>query len=272
MCLHSSSLASAVPYNDGIVAIDDRIRNALDRALADARAPLESALRELCNEIANVAVEEHARHMRAEMDELRKSAEASTAELDRVAEGIRMLDDGRSLRQVLDTLTECTAGEVDRVALLLVKGARLSGWKLVGFGESVPGPSSIDLAVDEAGLPGAAVKRRLTVMSPGAGRDPADTDVLPPPLPPFAQGAGARDALALPIFLGGTVAAVLYADTPSDGPAASSRWPATLDVLARHASRVLEAMTIRHITGVSQSSAVSQRPADLDRASPGSTG
>lgn len=259
-----------MPYNGGIVAIDDQIRNALDRALAEARAPLESALRELCSEMANVAVEERAQQARAEIDELRRSAVASTAELDRVAEGIRMLDDGRSLRQVLDTLTECTAGEVDRVALLLVKGERLSGWKLVAFGESVPGPSSIDLAVDEAGLPGAAVKRRLTVMSPAAGRDPADTDVLPPPLPPFAQGAGARDALALPILLGGSVVAVLYADTPSDGPAASSRWPATLDVLARHASRVLEAMTMRHITGLSQPSAVPQQTAGGHQASPGS--
>ena len=173
-----------MPYNDGTVSIDDDIHHALDRALDDARAPIERALRELCNEIANVAIEEHARQTRAEMDELRTSAEASTAELDRVAEGIRMLDDGRSLRQVLDTLTECTAGEVDRVALLLVKGPRLRGWKLVGFGESVPGPSSIDLAVLDAGLPGAAVRRRLTVVSAGAGRDPAETAVLPLPLPP----------------------------------------------------------------------------------------
>jgi len=259
-----------VPYNDGTVSIGDDIHHALDRALDDARAPIERALRQLCNEIANVAIEEHARHMRAEIDELRKSAEASTAELDRVAEGIRMLDDGRSLRQVLDTLTECTAGEVDRVALLLVKGARLSGWKLVGFGESAP--NSIDLAVEEAGLPGAAVRRRLTVVCPAGGRDPSETAVLPPQMPPFAQGTGPRDALALPILLGGTVAAVLYADTPSDGSAASSRWPATLDVLTRHASRVLEAMTIRRITGLSPASAVPQRPGGLDQASPGSTG
>jgi len=204
------------------------------------------------------------------MDELRRSAEASTAELDRVAEGIRMLDDRRSLRQVLDTLTECTAGEVDRVALLLVQGARLRGWKLVGFGESVP--SSIDLAVEEAGLPGAAVRRRLTVVCPSGGLDPSETTILPPPLPPFAQGTGPRDALALPILLGGTVAAVLYADTPSDGPAASSRWPATLDVLARHASRVLEAMTIRHITGLLPAPAVPHRPASLGQASTRSTG
>jgi hypothetical protein len=246
------------------VAIDDQIRNALDRALSDVRAPLESALRELCNEITKTGIEEHALNVRTEMDELRKSGRASTAELDRVAEGIRMLDGGRSLRQVLDTLTECTAGEVDRAALLLVKGPRLVGWKLVGFGDSVPSPKSVDVLVVEAGLPGAAVRRRLTVMSPGGGRDPAETAVLPPPLPSFAQGAGIRDGLAIPIMLGGTVAAVLYADTPSDGPAASSRWPATLDVLVRHASRVLEAMTIRHITGLSRSAAGPQG------ASPGS--
>jgi hypothetical protein len=58
--------------------------------------------------------------------------------------------------------------------------------------------------------------------------------------------------VALPITVGGRVVAVLYADEPpADVLSAASRWPATLEVLARHASRALEAMTVQQATGLS---------------------
>ena len=54
--------------------------------------------------------------------------------------------------------------------------------------------------------------------------------------------------------------AVLYADAPRlDTPSASSRWPAVVDVLARHASRGLEAVTV-------QQAARLPRPRGLARA------
>jgi hypothetical protein len=84
-----------------------------------------------------------------------------------------------------------------------------------------------------------------------------------PALPSFARTAGARHAAALPITVGGRVVAVLYADaTPVDSPSGASRWPATLEVLARHASRALEAMTVQQATGLS----VPRRPARAARA------
>jgi hypothetical protein len=44
----------------------------------------------------------------------------------------------------------------------------------------------------------------------------------------------------------------VYADAPQlDAPPATSRWPAVIEVLARHASRVLEAMTVERVTGFS---------------------
>jgi len=60
--------------------------------------------------------------------------------------------------------------------------------------------------------------------------------------------------MALPVRVGGEVVAVLYADAPRlDGPSsdAQSRWPAVLEVLVRHASRVLEAMTVLQVVGLS---------------------
>jgi len=51
--------------------------------------------------------------------------------------------------------------------------------------------------------------------------------------------------------VGGTAVAVLYADAPRlDMPSASSRWPAILDVLVRHTSRVLEAVTVQQAAGL----------------------
>lgn len=53
-------------------------------------------------------------------------------------------------------------------------------------------------------------------------------------------------AAAFPIILGGQVGAVLSTSAPSSPDAL-----ATVDLLVRHAGRVLEAMTLRQITGLS---------------------
>ena len=58
--------------------------------------------------------------------------------------------------------------------------------------------------------------------------------------------------MALPVRVGGEVVAVLYADAPRvDEPSSDARWPAILEVLVRHASRVLEAMTVQQAAGLS---------------------
>jgi hypothetical protein len=75
-------------------------------------------------------------------------------------------------------------------------------------------------------------------------------------LPAFAVDSDAgerpRYAMALPVRVGGGVVAVLYADAPRlDAPSSDARWPAVLEVLVRHASRVLEAMTVEQAAGLS---------------------
>lgn len=114
-----------------------------------------------------------------------------------------------------------------------------------------------------------ALDRALAEVRPAADTTTSNPHLAA--LPPFAQDAGVRNAAALPVVLGCTVAAVVYADAPSSDDRLQ-RWSGGLDLLPRHASRVLEAMTIRLITGLSPSSAVSQRPADGDQASPGRIG
>jgi chemotaxis protein histidine kinase CheA len=163
----------------------------------------------------------------------------------RLADAIRNLDEARGLSEVLERLVQCSGHEVDRAAVLLVKGERLTGWRLAGFAPGGPSAKSIDLGVEEAGLAGAVLTSGVPASRPS---DAADG----PGLPPFAGNAGDRHAMALPVRVGGEVVAVLYADAPRvNEPSSDARWPAILEVLARHASRVLEAMTVQQAAGLS---------------------
>ncbi len=132
--------------------------------------------------------------------------------------------------------------------MLVVKGNVLRIRRLAGFGGDHP---STDLDLEAAGLAGAVVNTGITVSR--AAVEPAEAaNSRQPALPSFARTAGARHAVALPITVGGRVVAVLYADGAAGAaPSAVSRWPATLEVLTRHTSRALEAMTVEQATGLS---------------------
>jgi hypothetical protein len=83
-------------------------------------------------------------------------------------------------------------------------------------------------------------------------------------LPPFAReaGGGARNALALPVVVAGAVVAVLYADATSGSPRETEQWPSMLDLLTRHASKVLEALTVQQAIGLSLQRPVARRSHD----------
>src|SRR6185503_1635987 len=175
----------------------------------------------------------------------RAGAAAARCRTARLADAIRNLDEARGLSEVLERLVQCSGHEVDRAAMLLVKGKRLMGWRLAGFGPGGPPAKSINLDVEEAGLAGVVVESGLPASRPS---DAADG----PGLPSFAASSGERHAMALPVRVGGEVVAVLYADAPrASEPSSDARWPAILEVLVRHASRVLEAMTVEQAAGLS---------------------
>lgn len=242
------------------------------RAEADvARAETESIRASAKQEIARAqaAIDQHRKAAAAEAEEVligrltaahtvseKKIAEAierartdsHQLELSRAArlnDAIRNLDEARGLSEVLERLVQCAGHEVDRAAVLLVKGERLAGWRLAGFPPGEPSAKSINMSVAEAGLAGAVLKSGVPASRPSN----ADEG---PGLPPFAGNAGERHAMALPVRVGGEVVAVLYADAPRvDEPSSDARWPAILEVLVRHASRVLEAMTVQQAAGLS---------------------
>ena len=70
------------------------------------------------------------------------------------------------------------------------------------------------------------------------------------PLPEFARSEESREAAAWPVSVGGSVVAVLYADGPVADKPDELYWPAFLDVLAMHAGRVLEGITVRQAAGL----------------------
>jgi hypothetical protein len=174
---------------DVTVDFDDRLRAALDRALADVSAVAK-----------------------AEVDEARQSAELSSAAFRdsavRLSDCIEAIDQAPSLGAVLTVVAGCARLEAGRATMILVKDGTLCTY-----------PSRGEVERDQARLATSAAR--------------AGTPVIEP------------EAAAFPIALGGHVVAVLFTAAPS-----SLQVQTALDLLARHAGRVLEAMTVCQITGL----------------------
>lgn len=100
-----------MPYNAGIVPIDDRLRAALERALAEAHASLEPELRTLALELTD----------------------ASAASLASAAEA---LDRAPTLGGVLHALVDAAAPYADRIGLFLVRDGRVRPWQVRGVSET----------------------------------------------------------------------------------------------------------------------------------------
>ena len=175
----------------------------------------------------------------------------------RLVNAMRAFDDARSLGEVLEVLVQRAAREVERVAVLVSRGDRLTGWSLMGFGEQTATPRAIDLDLDEAGLAGLVIRTGVS-----ESRDAADAGDHTA-VPPFARGAGSRNALALPVVVGGTAVAVLYADALASDRRGADRWPAILDVLARHVGKVLEALTVQRVVGLPLSRSLTRSAHDV---------
>ena len=162
-----------------------------------------------------------------------QAAEALAGSSRRLLDGVKALDDGSSLSEVLDALTAATAAEAGRAAMLVVKGDRILGWRTAGYGELDAQPRFIESSTSDADALARAVATGRPVVT---GSGPASS------VPSFAAGDAGRNGIAVPLLVGGRTVAVLYADTPADGGEASQ--PA-IEVLVRHAGRCLEALTVQ---------------------------
>ena len=264
----------------------DEVRRSADKQMADLRRTLTEA-----NAKAEAEIEDARRLAQTQVDDVQRAMDQRVAELqhrltdldqrltqsererdeargavsdkaeqaDRLLRNMRMLDDARSLGEVLDLVGEAAAEEAGRVAVLVVKGPQLVGWRTIGFERTVPSARALTLDGDASGF------LRAVVRSGSAeSRSSADTSEGVE-LPAFARGAGggARFALALPLIVGGDVVAVLYVDrSAGDDAGHGDRWSATLDVLAHYAGKVLEALTVQQAVGLSLPRAVARASHD----------
>lgn len=234
----------------------DTSRRSLEGEAAAARAAAASEVEE-ARRVAQARIEELERQTddrvhaverdlaaaRAELALVRSEAEAARSThsngapsvVNDLASVLRSLDEARSLSGVLEQLAAAATRSTERCALFLVKDDRLQPWRAAGFDSN---PSDVSMA--DAGLMGAAIQDRRVVT-----RRQSDG----PPLPAFAAAGHDRHGAAFPMTVAGVPVAVLYADV-SPGPGASSAWPASLEVVTRHAARVLETIAVQQATGV----------------------
>ncbi len=237
----------------------DRDR-AANEAANDARADAE---RESASRIGDAERAADARLFEAvaaaEAAALQNRRAADLAASERLLNAIRALDRAQSLTEILDALANSAGREAARVGILLVRGATLAGWRFIGsggFGASFDAAHEIELALDESsGVIGEAVRTGAAASWDTAGALSQ---------PPFDLPEG-RERVAVPIPMSGQVVAVLYADQgAADDPArdVAIAWPSTLDVMARHAARSLEALT-----AVKAARVLTERP-DVTAAAP----
>ena len=155
---------------------------------------------------------------------------------ERLAAGVRLVDEARSLSEILDTVVSCASQQAARAGVWLVRGGRFSSWRVIGFGPEFDNDlsnRSLDLWNDDAGMIAEAARTNAVVTGETAGAAP----------PPFAADPPARASLAVPIAMSGQVVAVLYADDGPSNPSADLLNPGAVEVLGRYAARCLEALT-----------------------------
>ena len=212
-------------------------RTEADQRLAAAKAEAEAAAAESVAAAKAEAIQASGPVIDARAAE--RQAEMAFAE--RLSDAVRRLDTARSLIEVLDVLVEAAAREVPRVAIFLVRGSKLAGWRAAGYSRDED-PRESEVPLDQAGLLTKAVRSAAAVTTADALSDDGGAT-------PFGALPVASAAVAIPLRVGGETVGVLYADDVSTREhEAPSAWPESVEVLARHACRCLEVVTITRVT------------------------
>ena len=208
-------------------------RQAAEAEIARARADAQGAI-EL--ERARVATEGEQVRTKAIGDAVAGERQGHLACVERLVATVRALDEGKSLTDVLGALATGAAAEAPRVAILLIQGTRVRGWRLVGFH---PDPGGVDLEIAEAGVIGRAVRTGGVALA-----EPSAPGQTFPAGPAFAMLPPDRSGFAVTLVVGRTPVAVLYADDVSEvAQMKPAPWPEALELMARHASVCLENLT-----------------------------
>jgi len=252
----SAERAAAADTLQAAVEEAEQSANTIHQA---ALAALQSDLKDLENALADTKAQAERDLADARSAAAQKVLDASTLILD----GVKAIDEAQSLTEVLDGFLDHASRHAARVAMLLLTDEKLRGWKWLGF----LGPATtVEFALTDTHLVSEAARAGKTETSSDAGTPDAV-------LAPTNDG---HTSVALPIVIDGRVVAVVYADDDGEEPTTlPGAWPKLLEVLARHASRALEAMTARRMPDLVRASAAERakrsdaeaRPALLGQAS-----
>lgn len=206
------------------VAAEARIRAELEARLSVAEGQAAEAVAALADAETNARAGER---------------ESKLAEVARLLTAIERLDAGRSLRETLDALADGLVAETGRALVFVVRAGHLRGWRFHGVAEA-PDPAQCAVPLEAAGVLGEVVRSRQPAQVRPDVFDEATSDLLR-----FARHPHAGAGLALPVVVGSDTVALVYADDGgrSDRPVPDV-WPEAIEILTRHASRCLEALTV----------------------------
>ena len=209
-----------------------------DREAAIARAREEALLESTARYEAELADRDAAAEREA-IDRQTVERETMLAGMERLVTAFRRLDEGQSLSQLLDVLAEEAARETPRCAVFVVRGRSLQGWAFSGFHGAPSDARSVTLSFDY-------VPDLARVVEQGQRAEIHHNAFMTDHNGPlsFVNLSTADVGVAVPVSVGGQVAAVVYADDGAemDRPVPAS-WPEAIELLARHAARCLEAQT-----------------------------
>lgn len=274
---HAAALEAAQRAADEAMAAARAEHTATQESLEAARAEMAAIRAEADGALAQAeaAVAQAMVEATAHADQSRAAALTDAAALVRdetqhrlssLARAIAAMDDADSLSNVLDALAAGLETQASRTAVLVFRGEAARVWRRSGFGDA---PEVPELALSEHDDLRAIVESaRPTLLE---GRGDAHPLLGVATLPHGATG------LAVPVAIGGQVAALVYADpgdvsepvvasepaasepvatsepgdaeTPSLPDVASPVWAEVVEVLARHAARCLEALTAMRASG-----------------------
>jgi hypothetical protein len=167
-------------------------------------------------------------------DRLKKAVDTEEPAGQRLLDAVRTIDAAGSLAAVLDALAAFAAGEAFRAGVVLLRADRVRSWR---------DEDGLDLPLAATGFVADAVRTGFAASTMAAGAASAL----------FADAAAGAELHAFPLALSGVVVAVLYAEGGDAG---------TLEILARHAARALEALTaFKTARAVAGASSAAEPPA-----------
>jgi hypothetical protein len=142
----------------------------------------------------------------------------------RLAEAMSAIDHAKSLTDILQTLATAASSESARAGVFLLNGSAVRSFKLFRFpSDNAP----IELPLSGGGVIADAVQQRKTATSAASAFDPSTSSGSHLP-------SGVQAAAAIPLVLAGASVGALYVEGAD---------VATVEILARFASRALEAQT-----------------------------